>query len=85
MANTTPDDSLTYRTQVAEIESYKAHCPIETLRARLAARAELSAEAFVSLGREIEGTIARAVEWALASPVSSASEGDAHVYAASDV
>ena len=78
------DDSLAYRTQ-AEIELYKAHCPIETLRARLAARGELSAEAFVSLGREIEGIIARAVEWALASPVSSASEGDAHVYAASDV
>jgi TPP-dependent pyruvate/acetoin dehydrogenase alpha subunit len=55
------------------------------LRARLAARAELSAEAFVSLEREIEAIIARAVEWALASPVSSASEGDAHVYAASDV
>ena len=78
------DDSLAYRTQ-AEIESYKAQCPIETLRARLAGRAELSAEAFVSLEREIEAIIARAVEWALASPVSSAREGDAHVYAASDV
>lgn len=77
------DDSLAYRSQ-AEIESYKAHCPIETFRARLAARGELSAEAFASLQREIETSIARAVEWALASPPSPLSERDRHVYAASD-
>jgi TPP-dependent pyruvate/acetoin dehydrogenase alpha subunit len=79
------DDSLAYRSQ-AEIESYKAHCPIETLRARLAARGTLRTEAFASLEREVETRIARAVEWALASPFSLSSEQeDRHVYAASDV
>lgn len=78
------DDSLAYRTQV-EIDSYKAHCPIETCRARLAARGELSAEAFKALDGEIQATIERAVEWATASPPSPLSERDWHVYADSDV
>jgi TPP-dependent pyruvate/acetoin dehydrogenase alpha subunit len=78
------DDSLAYRTQ-AEIDSYKAHCPVETCRARLAARGELTAEAFESLDRKIRREIEQAVDWALASPASPLSEKDLHVYAKSDV
>jgi pyruvate dehydrogenase E1 component alpha subunit len=78
------DDSLAYRSQ-AEIDSYKAHCPIESCRARLAARGELGAEAFEPLDSEIRATIERAVEWALASPPSPLTERDRHVYADSDV
>jgi acetoin:2,6-dichlorophenolindophenol oxidoreductase subunit alpha len=78
------DDSLAYRSQ-AEIDSYKAHCPIETCRARLAARGKLNARAFAALDDEVRMTIEQSVAWALASPPSPLSERDRHVYADSDV
>jgi TPP-dependent pyruvate/acetoin dehydrogenase alpha subunit len=78
------DDSLAYRTQ-AEIESYTAHCPIETHRSRLAARGVLTDARFAALEGEVDAAIARAVAWALASPVSPPDERDRHVYAASNV
>jgi acetoin:2,6-dichlorophenolindophenol oxidoreductase subunit alpha len=77
------DDSLAYRSR-AEIESYRAHCPIATCHARLAARGELGAQAYESLEREVRAAIERAVEWALASPPSAPDERD-DVYATSDV
>ncbi|PWT84177.1 MAG: pyruvate dehydrogenase (acetyl-transferring) E1 component subunit alpha [Proteobacteria bacterium] len=77
------DDSLAYRSR-AEIESYRAHCPIATCRARLTARGELSAQAYQALEREIRTTIEHAVEWALASPASEPDERD-RAYAMSDV
>jgi acetoin:2,6-dichlorophenolindophenol oxidoreductase subunit alpha len=78
------DDSLAYRSQ-AEIDSYKAHCPIETCRARLTAHGVLDPAGFAALEREVAATIERAVAWALASPPSPLSERDRHVYAESDV
>jgi acetoin:2,6-dichlorophenolindophenol oxidoreductase subunit alpha len=78
------DDSLAYRSQ-AEIDSWKQRCPIETYRARLAARGDLTPKAFESLSRDVDSVVERAVQWALASPLAPITEMAQHVYAASDV
>jgi TPP-dependent pyruvate/acetoin dehydrogenase alpha subunit len=77
------DDSLAYRSQ-AEIDSWKQRCPIEAYRARLAARGEITATAFASLSRKVDGVIERAAQWALASPLAPIAEATLHVYAASE-
>lgn len=78
------DDSLSYRTQ-AEIDAWKQRCPIETFRARLEARGDLTAGAFVALEREVEIVVEQAVERALASPLLLAHEAARHVYAPSEM
>jgi pyruvate dehydrogenase E1 component alpha subunit len=78
------DDSLAYRPQ-AEIDSWKERCPIETYRARLEARGEITPMAFELLSRKVDTVVERAVQWALASPLAPIEEIGQHIYAASDV
>jgi pyruvate dehydrogenase E1 component alpha subunit len=78
------DDSLSYRSQ-EEIDSWKQRCPIEGYRKRLAARGELTDDAFAALSRNVETAIARAVEEARAAPRTQPSEAARYVYAESSV
>jgi TPP-dependent pyruvate/acetoin dehydrogenase alpha subunit len=75
------DSSLAYRSQ-EEIDSWKRRCPIETYRRRLSERGALSTAAYDEIVSRIDAGIARAREWALASPPAPLSEVAAPVYAA---
>lgn len=74
------DDSLSYRSQ-QEIDSWKARCPIENYRKRLA----MPDSEFAALAESVEAALEAAEEWAVASAPAPVEEAAMHVYAGREV
>lgn len=74
------DNDLGYR-KPEEFEEWKARCPVETLRAKLISRNELTPEDDESLAVAIKREIADAFEFARNAPFPEPEDGEEFVYA----